>query len=46
MALPRKVRDTARTLLKLSLENGQLSEAKVRDVLAWFEQKPPKDFDF
>jgi len=41
MALPRKVRTTARTLLKLSVENGQLSEAKVRDVLAWFEQKPP-----
>ncbi len=41
MSASKKIRATARTLLKLSLEDGQLSEAKVRDVLAWFEQKPP-----
>lgn len=41
MSAPKKIRATARMLLKLSLEEGQLSEAKVRDVLAWFEQKPP-----
>jgi F-type H+-transporting ATPase subunit delta len=41
MSAPKKIRATARILLKLSLENGQLSEAKVRDVLAWFEAKPP-----
>ena len=41
MPAPKKVRTTARTLLKLSMEAGQLSEAKVRDVLAWFEAKPP-----
>ena len=41
MSASKQIRATARTLLKLSLENGQLSEAKVRDVLAWFEAKPP-----
>ena len=41
MSASKQIRATARTLLKLSLENGQLSEAKVADVLAWFEQKPP-----
>ena len=41
MSAPKKVRATAKLLLALSLENGQLSEAKVRDVLVWFEQKPP-----
>lgn len=41
MPAPKKVRTTAKLLLALSLENGQLSEAKVRDILVWFEQKPP-----
>lgn len=41
MSATKQVRATAKLLLKLSLEDGQLSEAKVRDVLAWFEQKPP-----
>jgi F-type H+-transporting ATPase subunit delta len=41
MPAPKKARATAKLLLALSLENGQLSEARVRDVMAWFEQKPP-----
>ena len=41
MSAPKKIRATARTLFTLSLDAGQLSEAKVRDVLAWFEQKSP-----
>lgn len=41
MPAPKKARATAKLLLALSLENGQLSEARVGDVLAWFEQKPP-----
>lgn len=41
MPAPKKARATAKLLLALSLENGQLSEARVSDVLAWFEQKPP-----
>lgn len=41
MSATKQVRATAKLLLKLSLDEGQLSEAKVRDVLAWFEQKPP-----
>lgn len=41
MSASKQVRTTAKLLLKLSLENGQLSEPKVRDVLAWFDQKPP-----
>lgn len=42
MALSKQARTTARTLFKLSLDQGQLSEAKVRDVLAWFDQKRPR----
>lgn len=41
MAAPKQVRAAAKLLLTLSLEGGQLSETKVRDVLTWFEQKPP-----
>ena len=41
MSAPKKVRATAKLLLALSLENGQLSDVRVRDVMAWFEQKPP-----
>ncbi len=41
MPAPKKVRATAKLLVALSLENGQLSEARVRDVLVWFDQKPP-----
>lgn len=41
MSAPKKIRATAKLLLAVSLENGRLSEAKVRDVLAWFEQKRP-----
>ncbi len=41
MSAPRQVRATAKLLLSLSLENGQISEGKVRDVLLWFEQKRP-----
>ncbi len=41
MSAPKKVRATAKLLLSLSLEDDQLSEARVRDVLVWFEQKPP-----
>ncbi len=41
MPAPKQVRATAKSLLTLSLENGQISEPKVRDVLVWFEQKPP-----
>ncbi len=41
MSASKQVRATAKLLLKLSLENGQLSEPKVRDVLAWFDEKPP-----
>jgi F-type H+-transporting ATPase subunit delta len=41
MSAPKKVRAAAKLLFTLSLEDGQLSETKVRGVLAWFEQKPP-----
>ena len=41
MPATKKARATAKLLLALSLENGQLSEARVGDVLTWFEQKPP-----
>jgi F-type H+-transporting ATPase subunit delta len=41
MAATKQIRSTARALFKLSVENGQLSEAKVREILAWFEQKRP-----
>ncbi len=41
MPAPKKVRATAKLLLALSLENGQLAEARVGDVLTWFAQKPP-----
>jgi len=41
MAATKQVRTTARTLLKLSLVDRQLSEAKVGEILAWFEQKRP-----
>ncbi len=40
-AASKQIRATAKLLLKLSLEGGLLSESKVGDVLAWFEQKPP-----
>ena len=41
MSAPKKIRATAKQLLALSLEGGQLSEPKVRAVLDWFAQKPP-----
>jgi F-type H+-transporting ATPase subunit delta len=41
MAVTKQIRTTARSLRKLSLEDGQPSEAKVREILAWFEQKRP-----
>lgn len=41
MAALKQIRATARLFLKLSVENGQVSEARVRDVLTWFEQKTP-----
>ncbi|HLP07588.1 MAG TPA: F0F1 ATP synthase subunit delta [Opitutaceae bacterium] len=41
MSATKQIRATAKQLLALSLEDGQLSETKVRAVLAWFEQKPP-----
>lgn len=41
MAAHKQTRATARLFLKLSLENGVVSESRVRDVLTWFEQKTP-----
>ena len=41
MSAPKQARATAKLMLELSLEAGQLSETKVRDVLVWFEQRTP-----
>jgi F-type H+-transporting ATPase subunit delta len=41
MSATKQVRATAKLLLRLSIENGRLSESAVQAVLAWFEQKPP-----
>ena len=41
MSSTRQIRSTARRLLKLSLVDGQLSESKVQEVLAWFDQHRP-----
>jgi len=41
MSAPKQARATAKLMLDLSMEAGQLSETKVRDVLVWFEQKTP-----
>ncbi len=41
MSATKQIRATAKLLLSLSLDNGQLSEPKVQGVLAWFEQKRP-----
>ena len=41
MALSRQIRTTARAMFRLSLENGQVTETRVREVLAWFEHRRP-----
>ena len=38
MSATKQIRATAKLLLSLSPDSGQLSEPKVQGVLAWFEQ--------
>ncbi len=41
MVAPKQVRQTARILLKVSLEDGAVIEERVAGVLAWFEKTQP-----
>jgi F-type H+-transporting ATPase subunit delta len=41
MAAPKQVRQTARVLFSVSLENGAVSPERVAGVLAWFEKTNP-----
>lgn len=41
MAAPKQIRQTARALFSVSLENGAVSPGRVAGVLAWFEKTNP-----
>lgn len=41
MAAPKQIRQTARVLFSVSLENGAVSAERVAGVLAWFEKTNP-----
>lgn len=43
MAAPKQIRQTARVLLSVSLDDGVVSAERVAGVLAWFEKvQPPR----
>jgi F-type H+-transporting ATPase subunit delta len=42
MAAPKQIRQTARMLFAVSLENGAVSPERVAGVLAWFEKTNPR----
>lgn len=41
MATPKRIRQTARVLLKVSTENGAVTEERVTGVLVWIEKNEP-----
>lgn len=43
MAAPKQIRQTARVLFSVSLENGVVSAERVAGVLAWFEKTNPRN---
>jgi len=42
MNLDKKTRRFARSLFKLSLEDGRVSESRVSEILAWVDQQRPR----